>query len=232
MSFLEYFGDGEKDVIVDSTSGGKREEANYFTVSVNYSESNLCETTTRQLPLPTVENSQYSPVNIPRNTNIDILERRVNSVPDSQPRAENSNKLQNFFPETNAAEFVSKRHLAKGFSPLGKFPDYPRVPTHHATLPPEIQNLKTQEVYQSQCTGTVVRENFKTGLLTQTSQIKTASSTGLSNGEPFIKKKRIVWNTPPAGDSNHCYTKEIGAWFVNPRIVVIFLPLSLPYLWE
>ena len=200
---------------MDSTSGGKREGANDFTVSVNYSQSKLCETTTQQLPQPTVENSHYSPVNIPKNKNIDILERRVSSIPGSQRRLENSNKSQNNFPESNVAEFVNKRHLAKGFSPLDKFPDYPRVPTHHATLPPEIQNLKTQEVYQSQSTGTVVRENFKTGLLTQTSQISTLSTSGSSGGEPFVKKKRIVWNTPSTGDGNHCYTKEIGAWFVN-----------------
>ena len=215
FSFLEYFVGEEKDVIVDSTSGGKIEEENDFAVSVNYSQSKLCQTTTQLLPLPPVENSQYLPVNLPRSKNIDILERRVSSMPGSQPRAENSNKLQNIFPESNVAEFVNKQHIAKIFSLLDRFPDYPRVPTHHATLPPEIQNLKTQEVYQSQSTDTVVRGNFKTGLLNQTSQIKTVSST-VSGGEPFVKKKRIVWNTPSTGDFNHCYTKEIGAWFVNP----------------
>lgn len=79
----------------------------------------------------------------------------------------------------------------------------PRIPTQQATLPSEIQNLSTAEVYPEQ----------------ETSFSLNQKKLSVNADHKEQDKKRIIWkaNVPsnPFGLA-HTYTKEPGAWHPSP----------------
>lgn len=79
----------------------------------------------------------------------------------------------------------------------------PRIPTQQATLPSEIQNLSTAEVYPEQETSFSLNQK--------------KSSVNADHKEQ--DKKRIIWNanapSKPFAHA-HAYTKEPGAWHPSP----------------
>lgn len=67
---------------------------------------------------------------------------------------------------------------------------YPWIPTHHATLPPEIQQMQTKDVYQNMESNVISsRHSFMSP-----APAPPSGSTASTTCEPVVKKKRIVWN--------------------------------------
>ncbi|XP_057293004.1 RNA-binding protein 48-like [Hydractinia symbiolongicarpus] len=87
----------------------------------------------------------------------------------------------------------------------------PRIPSAHATLPVEIQNLSASEVYGNHATQSPTPAD--TNQSEHRSEQKNDPDNSVTKRQE--SKKRIVWNKRNADSGSsvsYCYTKEPGAW--------------------
>lgn len=87
----------------------------------------------------------------------------------------------------------------------------PRIPSAHATLPVEIQNLSASEVYGEHATQS------STPADTNQSEHRSEQNNDPDNSvtKRQESKKRIVWNKRNVDSGRAHYTKEPGAWSVS-----------------
>lgn len=81
----------------------------------------------------------------------------------------------------------------------------PRIPSAHATLPVEIQNLSASEVYGEHATQSADTNQSEH----RSEQNNDPDNSGTKRQE---SKKRIVWNKRNVDSGRAHYTKEPGAW--------------------
>lgn len=117
------------------------------------------------------------------------------------------------FPPRYCLPTPNTRQAQKEVAISETISEYPRIPSHNATLPVEIQTLETKDVYPNQCTS-LDEINTEIDEAHNKRTNKSTAKESLVNDEIKSNRKRIIWNKPEMMPSNpnHQYTSAPGAW--------------------